>query len=186
MKIHTHIYIYVYIYYYILIYVIIYDIKLYIYTYKCIIIYYLYYPVNIIWSIPINMAPLKTTTSPTPSPAVSLWRHLATLQVFLEPRVFFHVHVSIFTSKGWGKWLPHSIYMVNWRSYRKLQFLMGKSTIFMAIFNSYVYVKLPEGSGKVRWVTKLTKLLGDSNQWTVKVIFFTPYNHKIGANMDYT
>ena len=65
---------------------------------------------------------------------------------------------------------------------------MGKSTISMAIFNSYV--KLPEGSGKVRWVTKLTKLLGDSNQWTVKVIFFTPLpnhnNHKIGANMDYT
>ena len=120
------------------------------------------------------MAPLKTTTSPTPSPAVSLWRHLATLQVFLEPRVFFHVHVSIFTSKGWGKWLPHSIYLVNWRSYRKLHFLMGKSTIFMAIFNSYVYVKLPEGSGKVRWVTKLTKLLGDSNQWTVKVIFLRP------------
>ena len=51
---------------------------------------------------------------------------------------------------------------------------MGKSTISMAIFNNYV--KLPEGSGKVKWVTKLTKLLGDSNQWTVKVTFFLrPY-----------
>ena len=65
---------------------------------------------------------------------------------------------SDFTGKRWGWNLDfssdfscgevHFFYMiyplVNIKKYGKSPFLMGKSTISMAIFNSYV--KLPEGS----------------------------------------